>query len=226
MPEFSVLDDGALLRVCLEESDAAAWEEFVRRFQPTIAQAVVRMARRWRETSIGVLDDLIQETYLKLCADHCRLLREFRPAHPGALHAYVRVVTASVVHDHFRAARAGKRDSQRTVAEDAPGALLAMAETRDAEREVLLQEIDSCLQAALGGEHSRRDYLVFWLYYRHGFTARAISSLSGIELTTKGVESTILRLTRLVRVRMGGAPRERPQEKGNAAGIRLNGSVE
>jgi hypothetical protein len=46
-----------------------------------------------------------------------------------------------------------------------------------------------------------RDYTIFWLYYREGMTAKAIAGVSSIGLTVKGVESTLLRLTRLVRTR-------------------------
>ena len=42
------------------------------------------------------------------------------------------------------------------------------------DRAVLLGQIDSCLQAIAPGEDGRRDRLIFWLYYRAGFTASAI----------------------------------------------------
>lgn len=44
--------------------------------------------------------------------------------------------------------------------------------------------------------------MIFWLYYRDGLTTRAISSLPFVGLSTKGVESTIHRLTRMVRNEM------------------------
>src|SRR5437667_159549 len=56
------------------------------------------------------------------------------------------------------------------------------------------------------GESSRsvqdlpRSRLIFWLYYRSGLSASAIASIPNIGLTTKGVESALLRLTRLVRI--------------------------
>jgi hypothetical protein len=67
------------------------------------------------------------------------------------------------------------------------------------ERLVLLRQIGECLAMCSAGADQDRDRLVFWLYYRHGMSARAISSLPTIQLTAKGVESAILRLTRLVR---------------------------
>jgi RNA polymerase sigma-70 factor (ECF subfamily) len=41
--------------------------------------------------------------------------------------------------------------------------------------------------------------MIFWLYYEQGMTAKAIAALPSINLTSKGVESAISRLTRLVR---------------------------
>ncbi len=46
---------------------------------------------------------------------------------------------------------------------------------------------------------SVRDRNLFWLYYRQGLTAQAISQIPSIGLSAKGVESAIARLTRLLR---------------------------
>ncbi|HEU4434467.1 MAG TPA: hypothetical protein VFR51_13875, partial [Pyrinomonadaceae bacterium] len=70
------------------------------------------------------------------------------------------------------------------------------------EREILLREIDAHLNASLSGGTADRDRTIFWLYYRQGFTTKAIALLPAIGLTIKGVESTIFRLTKLVRRRM------------------------
>ena len=45
---------------------------------------------------------------------------------------------------------------------------------------------------------------MFWLYYRVGLTANAIAALPSIGLSMKGVESTILRLIRLLRQEISG----------------------
>jgi RNA polymerase sigma-70 factor (ECF subfamily) len=67
------------------------------------------------------------------------------------------------------------------------------------ERTILLQEIDLHLARSISAEELPRSRLIFWLYYRSGLSASAIASLPSIGLTTKGVESALLRLTRLVR---------------------------
>ena len=67
------------------------------------------------------------------------------------------------------------------------------------EQEILLRQIDSCLQSYGEGPIQERDRTVFWLYYRQGLTAKEIAALPSTGLTVKGVESAILRLKSLVR---------------------------
>jgi RNA polymerase sigma-70 factor (ECF subfamily) len=182
------------------------WAEFVRRFHPVISTVALRTARNWGGPATALLDDLVQETYLKLCADDCRLLRNFRSHHPGSFFGFLKIVTANVVHDHFKASRAAKRGGggvpeslegqEGNYERGKPPAGFAGFKI---EQNILLQEIDQCLKKGVAPAEVCRCRRIFWLYYRCGLSARAIASLPEIDLTTKGVESVILRLNRLVR---------------------------
>jgi RNA polymerase sigma-70 factor (ECF subfamily) len=195
---------------CGQSGDAAAWEEFIRRFHRPIATVVLRVARRWGVSSPQLIDDLVQDTYLKLCANDFRLLRSFKAHHPDAFYGYLKVVAANLVHDHFKAAHSAKRGSGAAeVAEHpeiTPAANFAATPTaaQITERQILLQQLDALLRKLAQGPHLERDCRVFWLYYRTGLTASAIAALPSIGLSTKGVESTLLRLTRLLRQEMIG----------------------
>jgi RNA polymerase sigma-70 factor (ECF subfamily) len=195
-----------LIRACAQNGDAAMWEEFVRHFHRLIAAVVMRTMQRWGRTSPALVDDLIQETYLKICADRKRLLREFTPQHPEAFYGYLKVITANVVHDHFRGQQAHKRGlGQTQVSIEEPVEHMSAATTAAAagiHRDILLKEVDDALCASLSGEGQVRDRTIFLLYYRYGLTASAIARLPSILLTVKGVESVIHRLTRLVRERL------------------------
>jgi len=90
--------------------------EFIRRFHGVIAGAVLRTARQWGEPSRAQVEDLIQDTYLKLCEDNSRLLASFRPRHEDAIYGFLKVVTANVVRDHFKSALAAKRGASQTEA--------------------------------------------------------------------------------------------------------------
>jgi RNA polymerase sigma-70 factor (ECF subfamily) len=211
--DYSSIAPAELLSVCLRGSDSAAWAEFVRRFQPIIASSVIRVARRWGAVSPSVVDDLIQETYLKLCADKGRLLQDFKSEREDAIYGYVRAFTSNLTHDHFKSLHAQKRggDSETvSISDEGWSEPWTKGEPVHAvlEKRLLVEKIANCLEIVISGPHGERDRKIFWFYYRVGLTASEIAALPATGLSTKGVESTILRLTRAVRGEIG---RRKPQ---------------
>jgi RNA polymerase sigma-70 factor (ECF subfamily) len=134
-------------------------------------------------------------------------LQSFKSAHQDAIYGYIKVFTANLAHDYFKATHSQKRGGGVAVSpidDDQPGHMprAAASVASVVERDVLIQQIDACLRLVLGGPGAGRDRRIFWLYYRVGLPASAIAALPTIGLTTKGVESTLLRLTRQVRQRL------------------------
>jgi DNA-directed RNA polymerase specialized sigma24 family protein len=195
-----------LVKACAGSKDPAIWQEFIRRFQPVIATAVLRTANRFSKPTRQTLDDLVQETYLKLCDDDCRLLRSFESRHPDAIFGFLKVVAGNVANDHFKSALAEKRGAGVTEAVPDTAALSpvtrAVSSSTSMDRRILLRQIDDALTVVAAGPDLERNRLIFWLYYRDGLSASAIASLPYIKLTTKGVESILLRLTRMIRSHM------------------------
>lgn len=203
---FAQLSPEALIQKCIN-GNAAAWEEFMSRYHRLIAGVVFRTTQKWGESSPLTMDDLIQDTYLKLCADDYRLLRAYDPKHPDAIYGYLKIITANVVHDRFKALHSEKRGGDQivedlTTLENRSDVDKAFGSQNAMERDILLREIEAHLNASLSGDTADRDRTIFWLYYRQGLTTRAIASLPAIGLTIKGVESTILRMTKMIRRRM------------------------
>lgn len=199
---YSVFSAEELVKACAESENAEAWAEFMRRFHKRIGSAVWRIAQRWGETNTSIIDDLIQDTYFKLCANDCRLLRDFEPERPDAFVGMLMVTASNVARDYFRNRHSAKRGSGLTECE-LTEAESFVSDSHSAsmvriEREIQLQEVDKILTSIFTPTASR-DREIFWLYYRQGFSAKAIASIACYELTTKGVESTLFRLTRLVR---------------------------
>jgi RNA polymerase sigma-70 factor (ECF subfamily) len=223
--DYAAISPEELVAACLQSGDQLAFAEFVRRFHPLIARVVLRVARQWGETSPPAIDDLIQETYLKLCSNRMRVLQNFQSAHKDAIYGFMKVFTANLVHDHFKLTRSKKRgggsaatsidaEEPRSLPTDKRFAVDAL------ERRLLIQEVGTCLQNAADGPNADRDRRIFWLYYRVGLSASEIAAIPRIELSTKGVESTLFRLTRQVRERLvnigSNAPlAQTPNEKGN-----------
>jgi RNA polymerase sigma-70 factor (ECF subfamily) len=196
---YSSLSAEELVRACAESGNNKAWEEFVRRFRLTIGSAVRRIARRYGEQSNPVVDDLIQDTYLKVCADRCRLLRDFKSQHPDAFFGMLKVTASNIAHDYFRRKKAtihGGGMSEIDLADVEGFVPDSRSDGPDQmERAILLGEIDDIVRE----NTPARDREIFWLHYRHGFTAKAIAAIPCYKLTTKGVESTLYRLTCYVR---------------------------
>jgi len=228
--EYSTLSAEEVALTCFRGGDESDWSEFIRRFHPLIARVVMRVARNWGELSPQALDDLIQETYLKLCADRKRLLQNFKPAHEDAIYGYIKVFTANLAHDHFKASRSEKRGGSAlptSIDSDNPGPRARGSSSEEAiiERGILIQQVDACVRAISPGPNAERDREIFWLYYRVGLAASAIAALPTIGLSTKGVESTLLRLTRQVRQRLSSPRPKQPSEEKSGEGIRPAGSL-
>lgn len=168
---------------------------FVSKSQPVIASVILRIVRRYSTPDPGLVDDLVQETYLRLCRNEYRALKEFQERHDDAIFGFLKVVAASVVTDHFRSANAQKRLAAKMPEGDDVTESIA-SPAANAERSAMVREIDLRLDQLAG---NGRDKTIFWLYYQHGYTARDIAALPGVDLSPKGVESCIYRLTHALR---------------------------
>ena len=221
--DYSELPANDLFLECLRTGDEPAWSEFVHRFQPLIASVVLRVARQWGESSPNVIDDLIQETYLKLCADRLRIFRSFRPMHPDAVYGYVKVFAANMARDHFKASHAIKRGSltgTAAPADHAPASVGDLHAQLSVETTLLVGQVTDCLQNVTSGPTAKRDRTIFWLYYRVGLPASAIAKLPTVELSTKGVESTIRRVTGAIREELARRKQSRSALEEQRKGMR------
>lgn len=206
-----------LVQLCLSSHDEALWFEFVRRFRPLIFGVVTKSLRRWAAPDRALIDDLIQDTFLKLCANNFRALRQFDYEHENSLFGFLKKVASNVVQDHIRSAYSQKRGSGREE-EDLEKVCASTSSTtsfvEDTQRHILIGEIKDCLDQHSDDPQFPRDSAIFWLYYKQGLTAKAISQIPAIGLTVKGVESTLLRLTRLVRAKLSEKPGRRIASRG------------
>jgi RNA polymerase sigma factor (sigma-70 family) len=201
------LPDEELVPLLLDTRDedlrAKLWVEFWDRFQPVIARTVRRrIARYTRWVDPDRVDDLVQETFLKILKDDYKALRKFEFRHEKALPCLLKVMAANVVEDKIRSEIAEKKGGGQTP--ENIDDLLQPPSDRSRTVESLfnslrMNEIENCLQKRKADAHFNRDYKMFWLYYRDGLTALEISQLSDIGLkNVKGVESALLRLIKWI----------------------------
>jgi RNA polymerase sigma-70 factor, ECF subfamily len=184
-----------LLLLCLRSEDERLWEEFVHRTQPLIANVIINTLRRWRDPSPSLVDDLIQETYLKLFANDRKYLRGIRNDHENAIFGYLRMAASSTVQDHFR--RPGNKAPEVELTDQALPLSSAAAERM--EFRLRQSEIQTKLKGLSASPTYQRDAAIFWLYYEQGYTAKEIAMLRHLGLTEKGVEAVLFRLARYVR---------------------------
>lgn len=197
-----------LVQRCLDSGSPEDWGDFVGRTQRLIAAVALRVSRQYGMYSKELVEDLVQDTYVKLCANDFKVLRRFRPEYPDALFAFIKTIAASVAHDHFRKTGAAKRGSHLTGSlDESPAHAGAQTAPAAIESNLLLAQIQEVVEKRLSGQDCERQKLIFGLYFRDGMTASAIASIPGIALTAKGVESALLRITRMLKQEMN--PKQR-----------------
>ena len=182
-----------LARRCLESTAEEPWEELIGRLQPVFARVVYRVASQWGYGNLREIDDILQEAFLKLASRRSDLGRLPNESEEAAI-AYFKVMAANCAHDYFRSKYADKRGETRTEQlEPRLEQLATAAGMQKIESHILISQVNAALAV------NQRDRVVFWLYYRQGLTAREIAAALGNQLSDKGVESLIHRLTLAVR---------------------------
>ncbi len=193
-------DSLALLSRCLQSGHPQDWEQLVGMLQPLVTAVAYRVARRWHpDVSRELVDDLVQDTFLKIFEHEAKALRHFVPSGPDSLFGFVKVLTANHVHDQLKARIAQSRGGQAIHSDLDDDATASTGHDASVDLRLLYIDIEQALTQSTVGEHSARDRVIFWLYYRHGYTAEAIARIPHFNLTVKGVESTLNRLVRAIR---------------------------
>jgi RNA polymerase sigma-70 factor (ECF subfamily) len=178
------------------------WEEFVFRYQKPIALSVMRTARQYGEARLHLIEDLCQETYLKLWRNQFRLLLEFAELHPDAVIGYIKVTAANVANDHFKALHRLKRPPQENKYSLEKDEIPGTSGLQTVHNQVLFHEIYDHVRECTKGPHQDRDFLIFSLHYKLGISAKDIARIPSIGLTPKGVEVVLAKITGELRKRL------------------------
>jgi RNA polymerase sigma-70 factor, ECF subfamily len=198
---------------CLQSRDAGAWTELVTRLQPVFARVAYRTSVEWGRADLRELDDVVQEIFLKLGSLDTEKLGRVPLDSDSAALAYFQVMAANAARDYFRAKYANKRGEMRTdTGVERLEEFAARATLAQTDREILLAEINRVLIA------EPRERAVFWLYYRDGLTAKEIAAMPMFQLTPKGVESLLFRLTAKVRERVRAEPATGAEKRSFSSG--------
>jgi RNA polymerase sigma-70 factor (ECF subfamily) len=145
---------------------------------------------------------LVQETYLRLCRNNCRALRDFRPEHDASFFGYLKNTASSVACDYFRAQGAVRRGPEPTTLDES-SERHAIQSVPSAETKLIQAEIWRRLESIA---ENPQDVAIFRLHHLQGFTAREIAALSILRLSEKGVESRLRRLFKRLQKAMKSPP--------------------
>lgn len=196
--------------LCADPRDDEAWEKFVARTRKPISLTIIRTASLWGEASAWLVEDLAQETYVKLWKDGCRHLRDFAIQHPDdpPILRYIKKTAANTTYDYFKHHRSqtsgGDKPHISTSEVDPEAGNQVHGSQGRIAFGVFLREIDEHLKHCLTGPDQKRDRTIFWLYFRQGMSTKEIASLPTIELTAQGVGSVIERLKHGIREQIVG----------------------
>src|ERR1700721_4082492 len=120
---FTSVND--LAKLCAHSADVPEWEELVGRCAPLASIVARRISRLWvSDPSPAIIDDIVQEVFLKLCEQERRILRDFEPRGEDSFFGLLRMVGSSVANDYFRRIYSEKRGGKvvtMTLFEDAAG---------------------------------------------------------------------------------------------------------
>jgi DNA-directed RNA polymerase specialized sigma24 family protein len=103
-----------IARCCKRPADRAAWEEFVRRYHPTIQSSVSRVLyseagnipSQSLECSDAEVGSLVEAVYSRLVENRSQALKSFRIWRADSVHNYLTMISINVVLDHSRQNRA------------------------------------------------------------------------------------------------------------------------
>lgn len=183
--------------------DPPAWQEFLRRFRRPIALAVVRTLRRTGSFAPAIIDDLLQDILVSLCANDYAQLRTLAAKYPETLDDMLLRVASNATYDYLRAKVSQKRGGKHLHLVETETGVIEQIPARDREakieQNVQLDEIDRLLQRSADSPSGQRDRRIFWLHFQLGMSTHSISRLPSVGLTPKGVESSILRTIKFIR---------------------------
>lgn len=99
-----------IARCSKRPADCAAWEEFVRRFHPTIRSSVAQVllhrsangSGRSLDCSEDVIGDLVEAVYCRLVEDRSQALKAVPIRRADSIHNYLAMVSLNVVLDYAR----------------------------------------------------------------------------------------------------------------------------
>jgi DNA-directed RNA polymerase specialized sigma24 family protein len=198
---------------CVESDDRGAWDELIRRFHPVVRRAargtfhLLAPGKYARED----VEDVGQESWVKLLRDDRKHLREHPNRSEGEFHMYLRQTAVNTVRDRLNAKSRIKRPRIAALDQDQLDFILAQVEdgAMTPDHWTHVQQIKEQITPLLRknwSEHStcERDIAICNLAFMEQLSAARIASIASFGLSRGGVEKVIERGRKILQSHFGG----------------------
>ena len=213
------LSNTALIKACAESiENQKAWLEFLRRFDRHIKLSVLRAYRFFsinllkKDTVKEDIKDLVQEVYIRLFKNDCKVLKNFKPKHDDAIYAYLAIMSTSVVKDFFKKFGRLKRKGYMESIDDSEdiskenkliNKSLSSFMRTNAEKQIIAKDLLEKIKSHYNSNNSKKDDkrkdLIFQLYFVHGLSITDISRIKGLNISLSNANTIIWRMKRNIR---------------------------
>jgi len=183
------------LRECGRQlTNPVLWQKFQERFQKLLFTYLLRGLRYRREPGnmCDLVNDLIQDVYMRLVQNEGQMLKCFRGNTDFSVMAFLARISMSAITDHYRHQTAQKRQAPQVVSSmDQPG-----NEAAEFNVAAIPFSIDVMRFVDFENDqrHAARNALIFKLHYIDGFTPTAIAAFPGFALSVSEIDAVLPRL--------------------------------
>jgi len=209
-----------LIGFCAESiENHKAWLEFIRRFNRHIKLSVIKAYRLLSISNLGKeiilneeIRDLVQEVYIKLVKNNCKLLKNLKPGDNGSISAYLSLTCVSVVKDHFR--KIGRLKRKPPVKCIDNGAYITnegklinkkmfLFIPSNSEDQLIAKDLLEKVKNYYSSVHPKRNNkkrkLIFQLYFLKGLSIKDISRIKGLNISLANANALIWRMKKEIR---------------------------
>lgn len=217
--DYSQLSNTELVRFCGQKPlDREAWMTFVQRFDGRIRLVVYRELKNKTKAENDsqlrlILDDLVQEVYVRLFEHQARALREFIGKNENSIYHYLGMIAKNTVLNYLVKRGAQKRqafeqslDSFKQYSTHGDFLLLHEAKQpvkNNVEESIqflgLVEEVEAILNKSFKEKKRIRYQLLFRLYFIEGLAVETIQKTFFMELSKKRINNMIAEIKKILK---------------------------
>jgi RNA polymerase sigma-70 factor (ECF subfamily) len=174
------INEGDLLRKCLNEGDAASWELFVGQYSGLIWSSIKKTCRTYNyQHSDEDAEDLFHSVFLSLIEDDFKKLRQYRADNSCSLGTWLTIIASRRTIDHMRSDRSRFYDDP--VCEGVDIFEMMPSDCKSPEHHLEEKQKTAMLRDAVM-ELPDQDRLIYRLLIEKGMSAEETARFMGMEV--------------------------------------------